>query len=64
MIAERARLSVQRMIDPPPPPLLLPPVPPPPPPLSLQRMIPLPPPLVPALSDLIKARHHVDVELI
>ncbi|UTP38543.1 quinolinate synthase NadA [Phenylobacterium sp. LH3H17] len=38
-IAERARLSVQRMID-------------------------LPPPLVPARYDLIKARHHVDVELI
>ncbi|WP_332774225.1 quinolinate synthase NadA [Phenylobacterium sp.] len=39
VIAERARLSVQRMID-------------------------LPPPLVPARYDLIKARHHVDVELI
>jgi quinolinate synthase len=38
-IAERARASVQRMID-------------------------LPPPAVPARYDLIKARHHVDVELI
>ena len=38
-IAERARLSVQRMID-------------------------LPPPLIPARYDLVKARHHVDVELI
>ena len=38
-IADRARLSVQRMID-------------------------LPPPLVPARYDLVKARHHVDVELI
>ena len=38
-VAERARLSVQRMID-------------------------LPPPLVPARYDLVKARHHVDVELI
>ncbi|WP_309643321.1 quinolinate synthase, partial [Phenylobacterium sp.] len=38
-IAERARASVQRMID-------------------------LPPPLVPARYDLVKARHHVDVELI
>jgi quinolinate synthase len=39
VIAERARLAVQRMID-------------------------LPPPLVPARYDLVKARHHVDVELI
>jgi quinolinate synthase len=38
-IAERARASVQRMID-------------------------LPPPAVPARYDLVKARHHVDVELI
>jgi len=38
-IAERARASVQRMID-------------------------LPPPSVPARYDLVKARHHVDVELI
>ncbi|MFI4935457.1 MAG: quinolinate synthase NadA [Caulobacterales bacterium] len=39
VIAERARLSVQRMID-------------------------LPPPATPARYDLVKARHHVDVELI
>jgi len=38
-IADRARLSVQRMID-------------------------LPPPATPARYDLVKARHHVDVELI
>ena len=38
-IAERARASVQRMID-------------------------LPPPAIPARYDLVKARHHVDVELI
>jgi quinolinate synthase len=38
-IAERARASVQRMID-------------------------LPPPAVPARYDLVKAAHHVDVELI
>ncbi|MEO8927722.1 MAG: quinolinate synthase NadA [Caulobacteraceae bacterium] len=31
---------------------------------SVQRMIDLPPPRVPARYDLIKARHHVDVELI
>jgi quinolinate synthase len=31
---------------------------------SVQRMIDLPPPLVPARYDLVKARHHVDVELI
>ncbi|THD50804.1 quinolinate synthase NadA [Phenylobacterium sp.] len=39
VIAERARLAVQRMID-------------------------LPPPAKPARYDLVKARHHVDVELI
>jgi quinolinate synthase len=39
VVAERARLSVQRMVD-------------------------LPPPAVPARYDLVKARHHVDVELI
>jgi quinolinate synthase len=38
-IAERARASVQRMID-------------------------MPPPATPARYDLVKARHHVDVELI
>jgi len=32
--------------------------------LSVQRMIDLPPPAVPARYDLFKARHHVDVELI
>jgi quinolinate synthase len=32
--------------------------------LAVQRMIDLPPPRVPARYDLIKARHHVDVELI
>src|ERR1700722_1058364 len=32
--------------------------------LSVQRMIDLPPPAKPARYDLIKARHHVDVELI
>ena len=32
--------------------------------LAVQRMIDLPPPLVPARYDLVKARHHVDVELI
>jgi quinolinate synthase len=31
---------------------------------AVQRMIDLPPPLVPARYDLVKARHHVDVELI
>jgi quinolinate synthase len=31
---------------------------------SVQRMIDLPPPATPARYDLIKARHHVDVELI
>lgn len=39
VIADRARLAVQRMID-------------------------LPPPAVPARYDLVKAKHHVDVELI
>ena len=32
--------------------------------LSVQRMIDLPPPTEPARYDLVKARHHVDVELI
>jgi len=32
--------------------------------LAVQRMIDLPPPAIPARYDLIKARHHVDVELI
>jgi quinolinate synthase len=32
--------------------------------LAVQRMIELPPPASPARYDLIKARHHVDVELI
>jgi quinolinate synthase len=32
--------------------------------LAVQRMIDLPPPATPARYDLIKARHHVDVELI
>ena len=32
--------------------------------LSVQRMIDLPPPAIPARYDLVKARHHVDVELI
>jgi quinolinate synthase len=31
---------------------------------AVQRMIDMPPPLVPARYDLVKARHHVDVELI
>ena len=31
---------------------------------AVQRMIDLPPPAVPARYDIIKARHHVDVELI
>ncbi len=39
VVAERARLAVQRMID-------------------------MPPPAVPARYDLVKARHHVEVELI
>ncbi len=32
--------------------------------LAVQRMIDLPPPIAPARYDLVKARHHVDVELI
>jgi quinolinate synthase len=32
--------------------------------LAVQRMVDMPPPAVPARYDLIKARHHVDVELI
>jgi quinolinate synthase len=32
--------------------------------LAVQRMVDLPPPTVPARYDLVKARHHVDVELI
>ncbi len=32
--------------------------------LAVQRMIDLPPPAIPARYDLIKAKHHVDVELI
>lgn len=32
--------------------------------LAVQRMIDLPPPVVPARYDLVKARHHVDVEMI
>jgi quinolinate synthase len=32
--------------------------------LAVQRMIDLPPPSAPARYDLVKARHHVDVELI
>ena len=32
--------------------------------LAVQRMIDLPPPAVPARYDMVKARHHVDVELI
>lgn len=32
--------------------------------MAVQRMIDLPPPAIPARYDLIKARHHVDVELI
>jgi len=32
--------------------------------LAVQRMIDLPPPSKPARYDLVKARHHVDVELI
>jgi len=31
---------------------------------AVQRMVDLPPPAVPARYDMIKARHHVDVELI
>jgi quinolinate synthase len=32
--------------------------------LAVQRMVDLPPPATPARYDLVKARHHVDVELI
>ena len=32
--------------------------------VAVQRMVDLPPPAVPARYDLVKARHHVDVELI
>jgi quinolinate synthase len=32
--------------------------------LAVQRMIDMPPPAVPARYDLVRARHHVDVELI
>ena len=32
--------------------------------LAVQRMIDMPPPAQPARYDLVKARHHVDVELI
>jgi quinolinate synthase len=32
--------------------------------LAVQRMIDLPPPAIPARYDLVRARHHVDVELI
>jgi len=32
--------------------------------LAVQRMIDMPPPSAPARYDLVKARHHVDVELI
>ena len=32
--------------------------------LAVQRMIDMPPPAIPARYDLVKARHHVDVELI
>ena len=32
--------------------------------LAVQRMIDMPPLTVPARYDLVKARHHVDVELI
>ena len=32
--------------------------------LAVQRMVDLPPPAGPARYDLVKARHHVDVELI
>jgi quinolinate synthase len=31
---------------------------------AVQRMIDLPPPASPARYDLVRARHHVDVELI
>ena len=32
--------------------------------VAVQRMIDLPPPAIPARYDLVKARHHVAVELI
>ena len=32
--------------------------------LAVQRMVDLPPPQSPARYDLVRARHHVDVELI
>lgn len=32
--------------------------------LAVQRMVDMPPPAIPARYDLVKARHHVDVELI
>jgi len=32
--------------------------------LAVQRMVDLPPPRIPARYDLVKARHHIDVELI
>jgi quinolinate synthase len=32
--------------------------------LAVQRMIDLPPPAVPARYDMVKARHHVDIELL
>jgi len=32
--------------------------------MAVQRMIDLPPPAIPARYDIVKARHHVDVELI
>ena len=32
--------------------------------LAVQRMVDLPPPVVPARYDMFKARHHVAVELI
>jgi quinolinate synthase len=31
---------------------------------AVQRMIDMPPPAAPARYDLVKARHHVDVDLI
>ena len=32
--------------------------------IAVQRMVDLPPPAVPARYDMVKARHHVAVELI
>jgi quinolinate synthase len=32
--------------------------------LAVQRMVDLPPPAIPARYDLVKARHHVAVELL